>query len=103
MSFSRCRPVFRTTLAATFAVAATSTAQAQTSAPEAGADPRELEVVVVTAERRAVNLQDVPASATVLSAEALASQGIDNVIELQTVAPSVAINTYNRSTYINAA
>jgi iron complex outermembrane receptor protein len=101
MSFSRCRPVFRTTLAATFAVAATSTAQAQTSAPEAGADPRELEVVVVTAERRAVNLQDVPASATVLSAEALASQGIDNVIELQTVAPSVAINTYNRSTYIN--
>jgi len=101
MSFSRCRPVFHTTLAATFAVAATSAAQAQSSAPEAGADPRELEVVVVTAERRAVNLQDVPASATVLSAEALASQGIDNVIELQTVAPSVAINTYNRSTYIN--
>ena len=48
-----------------------------------------------------MNLQDVPASATVLTAEMLAAKGIDNVIELQTVAPSVAINTYNRSTFIN--
>jgi iron complex outermembrane receptor protein len=65
------------------------------------ADSPELDVVVVTAERREVNLQDVPASATVLSGEALAAQGVDNVIELQSVAPSVAINTYNRSTFIN--
>jgi iron complex outermembrane receptor protein len=60
-----------------------------------------LEEVVVTAERREVSLQDVPASATVLNAEALASQGIDNVTEIQQVAPSVSINTYNRSTFIN--
>ena len=60
-----------------------------------------LDEVVVTAERREVNLQDVPASATVLSAEALAASGVDNVIDLQTVAPGVAINTYNRSTFIN--
>ncbi|HEY5807390.1 MAG TPA: TonB-dependent receptor [Povalibacter sp.] len=60
-----------------------------------------LEEVVVTAERRDINLQDVPASATVLTASALAAQGIDNVIDLQQAAPSVAINTYNRSTFIN--
>ncbi len=60
-----------------------------------------LEEVVVTAERRDVNLQDVPASATVMTASALAAQGIDNVIDLQQAAPSVAINTYNRSTFIN--
>ena len=60
-----------------------------------------LEEVVVTAERREVSLQDVPASATVLNAEALASQGVRSVIDIQQVAPSVAINTYNRSTFIN--
>ena len=60
-----------------------------------------LEEVVVSAERREVNLQDVPISATVLTGESLAAQGIDNIIEIQQVAPSVAINTYNRSTFIN--
>src|SRR3954469_14454759 len=60
-----------------------------------------LEEVIVTAERRDVSLQDVPASATVLNSNALASQGIRNVIDLQQAAPSVAINTYNRSTFIN--
>ncbi len=60
-----------------------------------------LDEVVVTAERREVNLQDVPISATVLNADMLAAQGVDNIVEIQQVAPSVAINTYNRSTFIN--
>jgi iron complex outermembrane receptor protein len=60
-----------------------------------------LEEVIVTAERRDVSLQDVPAAATVLNANALASQGVRNVMDLQQSAPSVAINTYNRSTFIN--
>ncbi len=60
-----------------------------------------LEEVLVTAERREVSLQDTPASATVLTADALAAQGVDNVADIQQVAPSVAINTYNRSTFIN--
>jgi iron complex outermembrane receptor protein len=80
-------------------VIGTSTgAWAQSNAEQ---DSQELDVVVITAERREVNLQDVPASATVLTAEALAAKGVDNVIEIQSVAPSVAINTYNRSTFIN--
>ncbi len=60
-----------------------------------------LEEVIVSAERREVNLQDVPISATVLTGAALDAQGIDNIVEIQQVAPSVAINTYNRSTFIN--
>lgn len=60
-----------------------------------------LEEVVVTAERREVNLQDVPTSATVLSAGALENLGVGNILDMQQFAPSVAINTYNRSTYIN--
>ena len=94
----RCRSGFHSTLAAASFSLTTSAVIAQTGAPS---DPPELEEVIVTAERRDVNLQDVPASATVLTAEALASKGVDNVIEIQNVAPSVSINTYNRSTFIN--
>jgi iron complex outermembrane recepter protein len=81
-----------------FAIAATlatAAVHAQTATESA------LEEIVVTAERRELNLQEVPASATVLTADSLARQGIDNVIEIQQVAPAVAINTYNRSTFIN--
>jgi iron complex outermembrane receptor protein len=83
----------------TLAVAATlaSTAHAQTTDGATSA----LEEIVVTAERRELNLQEMPASATVLTADALAKQGVDNVIDIQQVAPAVAINTYNRSTFIN--
>lgn len=72
-------------------------ALAQEVAPSQSA----LEEVLVTAERREVSLQDTPASATVLTADALAARGVDNVTEIQQVAPSVSINTYNRSTFIN--
>jgi iron complex outermembrane receptor protein len=83
------------------AAAAASMSAAALAQDRTEADTPALEEVVVTAERREVNLQEVPASATVLTADALASQGIDNVNELQMVAPSVAVNTYNRSTFIN--
>ena len=93
------RSTFQFRAACAMAVAAViPVAGAQTGT---AADSPELEEVIVTAERREVNLQDVPASATVLTAGDLAAKGIDNVNEIQTVAPSVAINTYNRSTFIN--
>ncbi|WP_417318682.1 TonB-dependent receptor [Emcibacter sp.] len=60
-----------------------------------------LEEIVVTAERREQNLQDIPISATVLTAESMAKKGVGNIHDIQNVAPSVAINTYNRSTFIN--
>lgn len=94
LSASRLRAAFAT--AVLTAMSAPSIAQTAEQA-----DSLELEEVIVTAERRESNLQDVPASATVLTAEMLAAQGVDNVIDVQTVAPSVAINTYNRSTFIN--
>lgn len=59
------------------------------------------EEIVVTAERRTQNLSDVPIAATVLNATMLAERGVRNVVDLQNVAPSLVINVYNRSTYIN--
>ena len=89
---------FRTAIIAAGLCAATPLVFAQAGAEE---NSHELDEVVVTAERREVNLQDVPASATVLTADVLAESGVDNVIDIQTVAPSVSINTYNRSTFVN--
>lgn len=57
--------------------------------------------IVVTAERRDQRLQDVPISATVLNANDIASRGVRSISDLQQVAPSVAISTFNRSTFIN--
>lgn len=60
-----------------------------------------LEEVVITAERRQQRLQDVPISATVLTGEELVKKGVANINDLQDVAPGVAINTNNRSTFVN--
>jgi len=60
-----------------------------------------LDEIVVTAERREQNLQDVSIAATVLSGEELAKRGVTNLNDIQQVAPSIAINTFNRSTFIN--
>ena len=92
--------MLRRSTALTVVVAAvlSNAAQAQQAAAP---NTSVLEEVLVTAERREVSLQDTPASATVLTADALAARGVDNVSEIQQVAPSVAINTYNRSTFIN--
>ncbi|MGQ9427381.1 TonB-dependent receptor [Gilvimarinus sp. F26214L] len=62
---------------------------------------RVLEEIVITSERREVNLQETPISATVLTGDALNQKGVDNIDEIQQVAPSLAINSYNRSTFIN--
>ncbi|MEJ5975320.1 TonB-dependent receptor [Novosphingobium sp. PS1R-30] len=60
-----------------------------------------LSEIIVTAERRQQSLQDVPISATVLTGEELQKKGVTNLNDIQQVAPSVAINTFNRSTFIN--
>ncbi|WP_338466182.1 TonB-dependent receptor [Novosphingobium sp. ZN18A2] len=57
--------------------------------------------IVVTAERREQSLQDIPISATVLSGDQLQEKGVSNLEDIQQVAPSIAINTFNRSTFIN--
>jgi iron complex outermembrane receptor protein len=59
------------------------------------------EVVLVTAERRAQNLNEVPIAATVFSGEEMVNKGIDRIHDVQQFVPNVAIHTYNRSTFFN--
>src|SRR4249919_3234176 len=72
------------------------------SAPAwAASDDEVLSEVVVTAERRSQNLQDVPISASVFTGEQLDKLGITDLNDIQSVAPSIAINVVNRSTFVN--
>ncbi len=76
-------------------------AMAQSDSGDPQANDGALSEIVVTAERREQNLQNVPISATVLSGEELQRKGVTNLNDIQQVAPSIAINTFNRSTFVN--
>jgi outer membrane receptor protein involved in Fe transport len=45
-------------------------------------------VIIVTATRRAQDVQDIPIAVTAISPQALANQGVDNIQEVTTLAPS---------------
>lgn len=98
MPFARRRAMFASLLgSAASLIALPAIAQeAQAESSDGG-----LAAIVVTAERREQSLQDIPISATVLSGEELQRKGVNNLNDIQQVAPSIAINTFNRSTYIN--
>lgn len=52
-----------------------------------------LEEVVVTAQKREQNLQDVPVAVTALSGEALRNSGVQDLFELAGITPSLAITS----------
>lgn len=65
------------------AVAGQTGSEPDSDSPSAGVDE-----IVVTAERRSQNLQDVPMSIQAFSAESLAKSGTGSNMDLQTQTPS---------------
>jgi iron complex outermembrane receptor protein len=65
-------------------------ASAQTAA-SADSDTAIAEIVV-TAQKRAENLQDVPVSVTALTSDTLAARGVNNVLALNNMAPGLRIS-----------
>ncbi len=63
-------------------------AQSETAARKPG-----LEEIVVTAQKRAQNVQDVPISITAMSADLLRAKGLTNVAEVGELSPNVDIDT----------
>ena len=51
-----------------------------------------IEQIVVTAQKRSENLQDVPVSVTALTSDALAARGVNNVLGLNNLAPGMRIS-----------
>ena len=58
-----------------------------------GADEATIEEVVVTAQKRSENLQDVPVSVTAISGTALQDRGVTNVIGLNNLAPGLRVSS----------
>ncbi|MCK9563897.1 MAG: TonB-dependent receptor plug domain-containing protein, partial [Bacteroidales bacterium] len=58
---------------------------------------RTLEEVVVTAQKRAESMQEVPIAVTAVTGDAIAEQNITNISGLQNAIPNVQINTFANS------
>ncbi len=61
--------------------------------PAQEADSQYLNVIVVTAQKRDENVQDVPIAINAYSGEALISSGVENTIDLQVKEPSLVFST----------
>lgn len=59
------------------------------------ANPVGLAEILVTAQKRSENLQNVPIAVSAISQEALASKGIGNVLDLQQAIPNLNISNAN--------
>jgi len=72
---------------------------AASSGTTQSADTGGIEEIVVTAQRQAESLQDVPIAVSAFSAEALERQQIDNTSDLQLTLPSI---TFSKSNFTGA-
>ncbi len=64
-------------------------------AQESGSDPIALEEIVVTAQKREQNLQDIPLAVTALTGDTLASRNVATVSDLTRLAPSLTVTQGN--------
>lgn len=69
--------------------------------PGASSDATEVEGVVITAERRARDLQRTPIAATVLTGDDLAEKGVTSVDQLQFVTPGATVNSFGQGIDFN--
>lgn len=92
--------VWKTAMLSTISVASlgfASTAYAQDEAPQAEEEVANDDVIIVTATKREQTLQDVPISVSVTSGETLQQAQIRDVLDLQTVAPSLRVSQLQNS------
>src|SRR5690349_24394303 len=77
-------------------------AAAQTEAAETrAAATHELDEIVVTAERRRTNIQTTPISATVMTGDKIAANGVTVVDQLQFISPSATVNNFGQGIDFN--
>jgi iron complex outermembrane receptor protein len=81
------------TLMSGAALALASPAYAQTAAPAAPAEETGgIQDIVVTAQKRAENVQDVPIAISAFTAEALSERAVTSVASLSNIAPNVTLD-----------
>ena len=77
--------------AAAFAQVSTQADAAQTPADDSAQQNSGVQDIVVTAQRREQNLQDVPIAVTAITSDAIAGNRILNVSDLSAIAPSLSV------------
>lgn len=94
-------------LLATTALASHGQAMAQDSAaPQDSGDSMGIEEIVVTAQKRAENVQDVPIAISAFSAQAMEERSVGDVSQLSAIAPNVSLDSnvpFSGSTAVLAA
>jgi iron complex outermembrane receptor protein len=88
------RPVLVAVAAALLSAAAQAQSTAVTASQEAASPPAVatgLEEVIVTAQKRSENLQDIPVSETVVNPEQLAAAGVHNFQDLSSISASLGV------------
>lgn len=73
-----------------FAASAQTTPPVQTQESTEASGGSQLEEIIVTAQKRSENLQDVPIAVTALSSSALESAGVSSIQNIQVAVPGVA-------------
>jgi iron complex outermembrane receptor protein len=68
-------------------------ARAAQAPPAAGSDVSAVQEVVITAQKRSENLQEVPISVTALTAQTLQDKHVTNLLSLSGLAPALQIKT----------
>jgi len=96
----RARNVFHHTVAAVAVCAGFAMPAAAQDAPERDEEAAP-PPIIVTAQRREENLQDVPIAATAMSGEMLEDKAVENLSDLQYVAPSVSITDQGLTQSVN--
>jgi len=91
------RSILLASLCACSASAFGSAATPAASAPSENADSGTLEVIVVTAQKRAENLQSVPVAVTAITGASIESRQITNIQGLANSLPNVQINSFSNS------
>ena len=66
-------------------------AWAQTQTPDAGRDRSAVEEIIITSERRAENLQDVPVAVTALTAETIERERVEKLSDIALMTPNFTI------------
>ncbi|MBS0296939.1 MAG: TonB-dependent receptor [Proteobacteria bacterium] len=90
-------------LALGYAGAAEAQSTPASDQPSSGSssDKSQVKEVVITAERRSVNLQRAPISATVLTGQDLENKGVVQVEDLQFATPSATVNNFGQGIDFN--
>jgi iron complex outermembrane receptor protein len=94
------KAVLAALFAATLPISAVAEGTAAAGAPDAQA-PEALAEIVITAQRRAQNLDQVPIAATVIQGADLGSHGVLNLDDLGGVAPGLNVQNQQAEAYVN--